>query len=64
MSQFQNGNDAYYDVIESLEVIFELVNDDGRWTISWWSKRGVINDIALISSSAAGCSTNGLKDNQ
>ena len=62
--QLQNTNDAYYDTIESLEAIFELFNDEGRWTITRWSKHGLINDASLISSNIAGHSSNGLKDNQ
>lgn len=33
-----------------MEDIFELVNNYGGWTITGWSKRGLINDAALISS--------------
>ena len=50
LSKIQNGNDAYDDIIESLETIFELVNDDGGLTITAQSRCGLINDAALISS--------------
>ena len=63
-SQLQNGNDAYDDIIESVENIFELINEDGGWTITGWSKRGLINDAALISSNSSGSSGNASKENQ
>ena len=37
-SQLQNGNDAYDDIIDSIEDIFEVINDDGGWSITGWSK--------------------------
>ena len=64
-SQLQNGNDVYDDIIDSVEDIFNLINNDGGWTIIGWSKRGLINDAALINSNTTGSSTsNGSKDNQ
>ena len=61
-SQLQHGNDAYDDIIDSIEEIFELINEDGGWTITGWSKRGMINDAALLNSNNSGTSVTNGKD--
>ena len=61
-SQLQHGNDAYDDIIDSFEDIFELINEDGGWSITGWSKRGLISDAAVLNSNNSGISVTNAKD--
>ena len=61
-SQLQNGNDAYDEIIDSIEEILETTNDDGSWSITGWSKHRLINDAALLNASNSGISGNISRD--
>ena len=47
-SRLQSGNNAYDDIIDSLEEIIDLVNSEVVWTVYGWAKRGLINDISIL----------------
>ena len=47
-SRLKSGNNAYDDIVDSLEEIFDLVNSKGGWTVYGWGKRGFINDVSLL----------------
>ena len=47
-SRFQSGNDAYGNIVDSLEEIVDLVNSKGAWTVYEWGKIGLINDVSIL----------------
>ena len=47
-SSFQPGNDAYDDIVDSLDEIVDLVHSKGGWTVYEKDKRGLINDFSLL----------------
>ena len=47
-SRLQPGNDAYDDIVDSLEEFVDLVNYKVGWTFYGWGKRGLINDVSLL----------------
>ena len=47
-SILQSGNDAYDDIVDSLEEIFYLVNSEVGWTVYGWVKRFLISDVSPL----------------
>ena len=47
-SSFQSCNDAYNDIVDSLEGIINLVHSEGGCNIYGWGKRGLINCVSLL----------------
>ena len=38
-SRLQSGNDAYDDIVDSLEENFDFDNSEGGWTVYGWGKK-------------------------
>jgi hypothetical protein len=45
-SQFDQ-NFAFKTLLDNIIKTIDVINDNGGWTVSRWSKRGEINDVAL-----------------
>ena len=46
-SRLKSGNDAYNNILDSLEKIVDLVHSEGGCIVYGWEKRGFINDVSL-----------------
>ena len=51
-SQFDQ-NTAFETLLDSIIKTIDVINDNGGWTVSGWSKRGEINDVAFKQSDTA-----------
>ena len=47
-SRLQSGNDAYDNIVDSLDKIDDLVNSEGGWTVYGWDKIVLINAVSLL----------------
>ena len=48
-SRSQSGNDTYGDIVDNFDIIVDLANSKGGWTIYGWGKIGLINNVSLLS---------------
>ena len=47
-SSLQSGNDAYSNIVDDFDEIFDSVKSEGGWINYGWGKRGLINDVSLL----------------
>ena len=40
--------DDFFDILDSIDKVIELINDNYGFTVIGWYKRGVINDRSLV----------------
>ena len=47
-SRLQPGNNAYDNIVDSLEEIVDLVNSEGGWNVYGWGEWGLISYVRLL----------------
>ena len=47
-SRLQSGNDAYDDIVDAFDEIFDLVHSEAGWNVYGWIRGGLINDVSIL----------------